>query len=268
MRYAGSSARLTELLQLPTVPVAVQFCATVPEHLPRAGADLKGCMYLDAARYDHQVFWADGGNMAPCPGGRYYLGQGEAFPSLLDGTFPSGDFPGAGLAVFGNPEAVRNTLPHYGIMPAGHAAAVAYGPLDRVDFDPADGSIAVVVFCAAKTAMFLTRAAAYETGGVVPGPVGPPTCASVMVQPLLQDQAVYTLGCFGFRRYVRIGVDEVVTGLPIRMLDMTVANLERFFSRRPDIAAALTLNEAEAQPTPLAGTKLASLYDRMFEAPQ
>jgi uncharacterized protein (DUF169 family) len=267
MRYAASSARLSALLRLPTPPVAVQFCRAVPEHLPRAGTDLKGCMYLDAARYERRVFWADGENMRPCPGGRYYLGQGEAFPSLLDGSFPSGDFPAAGLAVFGNAEAVRNTLPHYGIMPAGAAAAVAYGPLDLVEFDPADGPIAVVVFCVAKTAMFLTRAATYESGGVVPGPIGPPTCASVMVQPLLEDQAVYTLGCFGFRRYVRIGVDEVVTGMPIRMLDMTVANLERLFERRPDIAAALTLNEAEEQPTPLAGTKLAGLYDRMFEAP-
>jgi uncharacterized protein (DUF169 family) len=113
--------------------------------------------------------------------------------------------------------------------------------------------------------MFLTRAAAYETGGVVPGPVGPPTCASVMVQPLLQDQAVYTLGCFGFRRYVRIGVDEVVVGLPIRMLDVVVANLERFFARRPDIAAALSVNEAEEQPTSLTGTKLAGLYDRISD---
>ena len=262
-RYQDGSGRLCSLLQLSAAPVAVQFRRTVPSHLPRADADLKGCMYLDTARFERRAFWADGTNMAPCPGGRYYLGQGDAFPSLLDGTFPSGDFPAKGLAVFGNPEAVRNTLPHYGILPAGTAQAVCYGPLDLVDFDPDDGPIAIVVFCVAKTAMYLTRAATYETGGVVHGPIGPPTCASVMVQPVLDDQAVYTLGCFGFRRYVRIGVDEVVVGLPIAMLDTTVANLDRFFARRPDIQAALPLNEAVDAPTPLSGTRLAGLYESM-----
>ena len=263
-RYETAHDRLTTLLQLGSAPVAVQFRRTVPEHLPRAGVDLKGCMYLDTARHERQVFFADGANMSPCPGGRYYLGQGEPFPSLLDGSFPAGDYPGRGLAVFGNAEAVRETLRHYAILPSGQAACVAYGPLDLVEFDPVDGPIVIVVFCVAKTAMYLTRAATYETGGVVPGPIGPPTCASVMVQPVLDNQAVYTLGCYGFRRYVRIGVQEVVVGLPVGMLDQTVANLERFFARRPDIQAALPLNEAEEAPTPLAGTPLGGLYGRMF----
>lgn len=262
-RYQDGSDRLMALLQLSTAPVAVQFRGAVPHDLPRADADLKGCMYLDTARFGRRSFYADGANMAPCPGGRYYLGQGDAFPSLLDGTFPSGDFPARGLAVFGNPAAVRNTLQHYAILPAGAAKAVCYGPLDLVEFDPADGPVVAVVFCVAKTAMYLTRAATYETGGVVPGPIGPPTCASVMVQPALENRAVYTLGCFGFRRYVRIGVEEVVVGLPIGMLDQTVANLGRFYARRPDIEAALPLNEAVEAPMPLTGTKLAGLYETM-----
>jgi uncharacterized protein (DUF169 family) len=264
-RYQPMSDRLVALLQLGTAPVAVQFCRDVPDDIPRAEADLKGCMYLDTARHERRVFYADGANLAPCPGGRYYLGQGAPFPSLLDGTFPSGNFPEAGLAVFGNPGAVRETLRHYAIMPEGKAQAICYGPLDMVDFDPADGPIAIIVFCVAKTAMYLTRAATYETGGIVPGPIGPPTCASVMVQPVRDNQAVYTLGCFGFRRYVKIGVEEVVVGLPIDMLAPTVANIERFFTRRPDIEAALPLCEAVEAPTPLApSTKLGALYQRMF----
>ena len=263
-RYAQDSEALHDMLQLATAPVAVQFRRELPATLPRAAADLKGCMYLDTARFGRQVFYADGANMAPCPGGRHYLGQGEAFPSLVDGSFPAGDFPGNGLAVFGNAAAVRRTFEHYAVLPAGQAAAVCYGPLDMVDFDPADGPVVVVVFAMAKTAMFLTRAITYETGGVVPGPIGPPTCATVMVQPVLENQAVYTLGCFGFRRYVRIGVEEVVVGLPVSLLPTTVANLRRFYARRPDIAAALPLNEAEAVPTPLHGTALAGLYTSMF----
>ncbi len=264
-RYQALSDGLVTLLKLGTAPVAVQFRREAPSDIARAEADLKGCMYLDTARHERRIFYADGANMAPCPGGRYYLGQGAPFPSLLDGTFPSGDFPAAGLAVFGNPAAVRETLQHYAIMPEGQAQAVCYGPLDLVDFDPADGPIVIVVFCVAKTAMYLTRAATYETGGVVPGPMGPPTCASVMVQPIRDEQAVYTLGCFGFRRYVKIGIDEVVVGLPLRMLAPTVANIERFFARRPDIQAALPLCEAVEAPTPLStSTQLGGLYQRMF----
>ena len=262
--FSPQSAALEQLLQLATAPVAVQFRLTVPDDLDRATDDLKACMYLDTARFGRKVFYADSANMAPCPGGRHYMGQGDAFPGLLDGSFPSADFPSAGLAVFGNPQAVRQTFEHYAIMPAGAAAAVCYGPLDLVDFDPANGPIVVVVFAVAKTAMFLTRAVTYESGGIVPGPIGPPTCATVLVQPIRDNQAVFTLGCFGFRRYVRIGVEEVVVGLPLSLLDSTVANLERFYARRPDIAAALTVNEAEVMPTPLHATAVAGLYEDMF----
>ena len=262
-RYAAESEMLQKLLNLHNVPVAVQFRRTVPRDIGRAATDLKGCMYLDKARFDRAVFYADGTNLAPCPGGRHYLGQGDAFPSLLDGTFPAGDFPEKGLAVFGNTEAVRRTFEHYAIMPTGACAAVCYGPLDKVEFDPAEGPVVVIVFAAAKTAMFLTRAVTYESGGIVPGPIGPPTCATVMVQPALEDRAVYSLGYYGFRRYVRIAVDEVVVGLPLSLLDTTVTNLQRFYARRPDIAAAIPMNEAEAAPTPLHGTPLDGLYKRI-----
>ena len=81
----------------------------------------------------------------------------------------------------------------------------------------------------------------------------------------MTDQAVYTLGCFGFRRYVRIGVEEIVIGIPLAKLAATVANLQRLFARRPDIQSALPLKEAEERPMPLTGTALGGLYARMSE---
>jgi uncharacterized protein (DUF169 family) len=263
--YRVLSERLTELLDLRTPPVAVQFAAAPPAGVPRAERDLKGCMYLDTARFDRRVFHVDHDNLAPCPGGRYYMGMGEPFARLLDGTFPSGEFPAEGLAVFGNPQAVRETLKDYAILPKGQASVVCYGPLDLVAFDPADGPVVINVFCPAKTGMFLARAITYESGGIVNGPIGPPTCSSAMVQPAMTGEAVYTLGCFGFRRYVRIGIDEIVIGLPLALLASTVANLERLYARRPDIASALPLNEAVERPMPLtAATPLGGLYQRMF----
>jgi uncharacterized protein (DUF169 family) len=263
--YKTLSERLIALLELNTPPVAVQFASAAPPGVPRAEHDLKGCMYLDTARHERRVFHVDHQNLAPCPGGRYYLGLGEPFARLLDGTFPSGEFPADGLAVFGNPAAVRETFKDYAILPQGTARFICYGPLDLVAFDPADGPVVINVFCPAKTGMFLARAITYESGGVVNGPIGPPTCSSVMVQPAMTGRAVYTLGCFGFRRYVRIGVDEIIIGLPLALLAATVANLERLYARRPDIASALTLNEAEERPMPLGpATALGGLYQRMF----
>jgi uncharacterized protein (DUF169 family) len=261
--YADLSDALVSLLALSTAPVAVQFARTPPAGIPRIEDALKGCMYLDTARYDRRVFHADHDNLAPCPGGRYYLGLGKPFDRLLDGSFPSGEFPAEGLAIFGNPAAVRETLKDYAILPEGQASVICYGPLDLVAFDPADGPVVVNVFCPAKTGMYLARAVTYESGGLVTGPVGPPTCASVMVQPVTTGDAVYTLGCFGFRRYVRIGVDEIVMGIPLDKLAATVANLRRLFARRPDIESALPLNEAEERPMPLTGSALGGLYQRM-----
>jgi hypothetical protein len=62
-------------------------------------------------------------------------------------------------------------------------------------------------------------------------------------------------------------VEEIIVGIPLAMLASTVANLQRFFARRPDIASALPLKEAEERPMPLtAATPLGDLYSRMFPA--
>lgn len=239
-RYAAQAERLTALLGLRTPPVAVLFGHTRPDGLESTDAVLKGCMFLDVARETRRALWAEAANLAACPGGRHYLGLGDAFAKLVQGDFPADDWPDKGLAVMGNAKAFRATYPHYAIMPRDGMAGLGFGPLAGAPFGPEHGRVVVALFLTAKQGMYLARCATYESGGVVEGPIGPPTCSIVLTRPALTGRPTYTLGCYGFRHYVRIGADEVVFGLPLERLDETVAGLERFMARRPDYAAMLT----------------------------
>lgn len=267
VRFAAQAERLTTLLGLATPPVAVCFAETIPDGVPQAAATLKGCMFLDEARFHGEVFWADAGNLGACPGGRHYLGLGPAFAKLTEGTWPAADVP-EGIAVFGNPEAFRATFPHYAVVPQAGMQGLGFAPLGLSPFGPEHGRNVVVIFCSPKAAMYLARCVTYESGGLVDGPVGPPTCSMVMSRPVLTGQAVYTLGCYGFRHYVRIGGDEVVFGLPLEKLDEAVAGLERFFARRPDIAGMLmddTVREADIAKVHAGTDRLRAWYRQEIE---
>jgi uncharacterized protein (DUF169 family) len=88
--------------------------------------------------------------------------------------------------------------------------------------------------------MYLSRAAVYEGGGVIEGTTGPSTCSMVMSQPLLTGKVCYTLGCFGFRQFVKIKPEEVIFGIPFEKLENVVENLELLLERRPDLKSLLS----------------------------
>jgi uncharacterized protein (DUF169 family) len=262
--HAEIAQRFTELLRMTSPPVAVLFTATPPADVPKANENLKSCMFLDTARYAGRVFWTDAGNHGSCRGGRHYVGLGEMPEVLRSGQIPSGDYPAQGVAVFGNPGAFHATFPDYAVMPEGRVSVIAYGPLGLVPWSGDEGDGVVLFFLTAAAGMVMARAAMYETGGAIQGPLGPPTCSMAMVRPALTGQPTYTLGCFGFREFVGIRTDEVLFGLPMAKLGETLANLERLFSRRPDYAAMLEAPPG-AERTPAENH---TIYDRVAPQPR
>lgn len=244
--FKDLSDRLVEALHLERRPVGVLWTTKKPEGLQRIDRTLKGCQFLDVARLEDKMFYTDMENHGDCKNGSYYLGFTPPFEGLGSGEWPGGDYPDKGRSIFRTPVAFRRTLKHYSVVPTGTVTYMAFGPLDIFPFDNTSGGIVVNVFCSAKAGLFLARAATYEGGGVIEGTTGPSTCSMVMSQPLMTGKVCYTLGCFGFRQFVKIKPEEVVFGIPLEKLENVVENLELLLKRRPDLKSLLAEPVGEA----------------------
>ncbi len=238
-QFKDLSDRLVAALHLETPPVAVLWTNKKPEGIPRIDPSRKGCQFLDDARFERKTFYTDIENHADCKNGRYYLGFSPPFEGLESGEWPAGDYPDKGRSIFRTPAAFRRTLAHYDVIPSGTVKYMVFGPLDEFSFGPETGGIVINVFCTAKAGLYLARAATYEEGGVTEGTTGPSTCSMVMVRPLLSNKVTYTLGCFGFRQFVRIKPEELIFGIPLEKLEGVVENMELLLKRRPDLKSML-----------------------------
>lgn len=234
------SDRLVKALRLESVPVAVMFAMRKPDGIPQfERGTLKGCQFLDVARFEKRVFYTDVENNRDCKNGSHYLGFTPPFEGQYSGEWPAGDWPDKGRAIVRTPVAFRRNIPHYHIVPSGTVKYMLYGPADAFPFDASYGGGVVVVFCTAKAGLFLARAADYEAGGATEGTTGPSTCSMVLSKPLMTGQVHYTLGCFGFRQFVQIKPEEVVFGIPFERFENVVENLELLLERRGDLVTLL-----------------------------
>ena len=234
------SDRLTKALHLESGPIGVMFMMKKPEGIPQYDrGTLKGCQFLDVARFEKRVFYADTDNNRDCKNGSHYLGFTPPFEGQYSGEWPAGDWPDKGRAIVRTPVAFRRNLPHYHIVPTGTVKYMVWGPLDIFPFDATRGGGVVNVFCTAKAGLFLARAADYEAGGATEGTTGPSTCSMVISKPLMTGQVHYTLGCFGFRQFVKIKPEEVIFGIPFERMANVVENLELLLKRRGDLVELL-----------------------------
>ena len=245
--FKDQSDRLMKALHLETPPVGVVWTTRKPpEDIPRIDRTLKGCMFLDVARLERKTFYADVENNRDCKNGSHYLGFTPPFEGQYSGDWPAGKFPYKGRSIVRSPVAFRRNLPHYEIVPSGTVEYMVFGPLDDFPLDISWGGGVVNVFLSAKAGLFLARAADYEAGGATQGTTGPSTCSMVMSKPLMTGEVSYTLGCFGFRQFVKIKPEEVIFGIPFEKLDNVVENLELLLDLRPDLVELLA--EPVGQP--------------------
>ena len=72
----------------------------------------------------------------------------------------------------------------------------------------------------------------------------------------------YTLGCFGFRQFVKIKPEDVIFGIPFEKLDNVVENLELLLELRPDLVELLAGTGRSATYRDRAGDCRAALAGR------
>lgn len=237
--FKDLSDRLVKALRLERVPTATVWSMRKPEGIQRIDRTLKACQFLDVAGLEGKLFYTDVESNRDCKNGSHYLGLTPPFEGQFSGEWSAGKWPNEGRSIVRTPVAFRRNLQKYTIVPTGTVKYMTYGPLDIFPLDASFGGGVVNVFCTAKAGLFLARAADYEEGGATEGTTGPSTCSMVMSRPLMTGKTMFTLGCFGFRQFVKIKPEEVVFGIPFEKLENVVENLEVLLERRADLVTLL-----------------------------
>lgn len=237
-KYRELCDQIMTILNLETVPVAVQFSTVPPVGVPPLEENTKACSMLDLARFENRSFYSRPSNHT-CKNGSHYLGMTKAFKGLETGDWYAGKYPDKGRSMYPSPVVARRNNEFYIKIEEESVNVISYAPLNNCTFDPQLGGIVVVLTCNPKQALYLARAATYHVGGVVKGITGPSTCSIVMAGPFKQGEMLTTLGCYGGRLFVKVKTEDEFVGFPIEQLENIVDALQRLVNDRPDLKVLL-----------------------------
>jgi uncharacterized protein (DUF169 family) len=213
MDARAAGRRLTELLGLPTPPVAVAFAAAAPAGIPRVSRPgPAGCAYWKQAA-EGAVFYTEAADHFNCPVGAYTHGVGlppERAKELEDvvGTM-------VGL------QYIR--MEEVGALPRRKEPfrVAVYAPLAETPTPPD----VVLVRGRARQIMLVAEAARAVGLEGDRAAMGRPACA--MIPAVLEGPGgVTSLGCIGNRVYTGMGDDELYFTIPGGQVGAVVERLE------------------------------------------
>ena len=191
-----STTQLTELLGLERQPVAITFCQTAPDGVPRIDATApSGCTYWKFAA-EGQTFYTDASDHYGCPVGAHTHGidlPPDTSKELdwLVGTMVQLEYVDMQEVA----EIPRRAEP-FGV--------VVYAPFSDADIAPD------VVFVSGNAKQLMLLAEAAQSAGVdgATSVVGRPTCAAIPAV-IESGRSATNLGCIGNRVYTDIADDQL-----------------------------------------------------------
>ncbi len=209
-------------LKLKTSPVAVKLLPTgeeIPEGIKKAEEAMRHCQMIDRVRRTGEEFYASIDEQQ-CKGGAASMGIGQMPPKVA-----SGDFYYSGIKQFGALEAAKLTVDMAPTLPANSNEAVVYAPLNKASFAPD----VIVLICNPKQVMLLTQAAMYKEGGRLEVSFAgkQSICSDGVVQAYRDEKIGVTVGCSGSRAYTEIADEEMIIGIPVKLLEDVVAGVEK-----------------------------------------
>ena len=213
MDARAAGRRLTELLGLPTPPVAVTFAAAAPAGIPRVSRPgPAGCAYWKQAA-EGAVFYTEAADHFNCPVGAYT--HGVALPperaQELEGVVGTM----VGLQYIRTEEV--------GALPRRREPfrVAVYAPLAETPTPPD----VVLVRGRARQIMLVAEAARAAGLEGDRAAMGRPACA--MIPAVLEGPGgVTSLGCIGNRVYTGMGDDELYFTIPGGQVGLVVERLE------------------------------------------
>ncbi len=214
--YKALEDRFQEILDLKQRPVAVAFCAEVPNGTEQfSGSEPAGCSFWRLAG-EGRTFATVPADHYNCPIGSYTHKislpeeRAKELPDVLDtmvnlGYLKMEEVPGIPVL----PETPKN---------------IVFAPLGDTPTNPD-----VVLFVAEASKLMLLEEAAIRAGAASKLPLlARPTCMAIPAA--LAHGMVTSAGCIGNRIYTRIGDDEMYAAIPGRALEQIAEQLETVVS--------------------------------------
>ena len=208
--YAALSDKLTSVLGLKGSPVAIKLIRTessLPKGLSHTNEVLRHCEMVQKARRGFK-FYATVEQHA-CKGGAGMLGVIDIPENIKSGEFYYK------LGRFSSIEHAAETM--QGIPRVDFKSyATAYSPLAETPFDPE----VVVLVVTPSQAMMIAQANVYELHSRNTADFSgiQSICGDAVAAPLMRGTVNFTLGCSGSRKYAKVSEDELIVGIPMKIL--------------------------------------------------
>ncbi len=210
---------LTDLLKLDGSPVAVKLAKTegnVPKGYRHLNEVLRHCEMVQMARRGAK-FYATVEQHA-CKGGAGMLGVIDIPENVKSGDFyyKLGRFSSIEHA-----EQTMSDIPYVDFK----TYATVYAPLNKASFTPD----VVVLLCNSQQAMLIAQANVYElhSRNIADFSGIQSLCGDAVAAPLMRGTINFTLGCTGSRKYAKVREDELIVGIPFKLLPDLVSALKK-----------------------------------------
>jgi len=217
--YEELSSKLKSILVLKGSPVAVKLVRTkeeIPAGMPELAEKARHCEMVQKAK-NGEAFFAPKEKHA-CAGGASALGIME-----MPGNIENGDFYFS-LGRFSTRNAAKRTVDDVPRLDE-HCFATLYAPLEKATFQPD----VVVIIGNPKQLLRIAQSNIYNTGGrnYIDFSGIQSICSDAVAEPILTGEICATFGCNGSRKNAKIEDDELIAGIPVEKLEVTVAALEK-----------------------------------------
>jgi len=201
---------LTDVLKLDGSPVAVKLAKTeanVPKGYRHLNEVLRHCEMVQMARRGAK-FYATVEQHA-CKGGAGMLGVIDIPENVKSGEFfyKLGRFSSIEHA-----EQTMSDIPYVDFK----TYATVYAPLKEASFTPD----VVVLLCNPQQAMLIAQANVYElhSRNIADFSGIQSLCGDAVAAPLIRGTINFTLGCSGSRKFAKVHEDELIVGVPMKLL--------------------------------------------------
>jgi len=206
---------LSYLVGLSSPPIAVSFAETCPKGAVRPEKPIEACALWGKAR-DH-IVCATPSDHSLCWLGIYAMGC-ELSPELR--VQKEREITGFAKFRIMSRTAFASFLSRVPVLEGKKWKFVIYQSLESVKKLPD----LVLLSCKPEQALTLTESMAYENGEASPVQTNLPGCA-IIPAVANQEKIILSLGCGGSRKLFPIRPDEILVGVPGKMLTAAIKNM-------------------------------------------
>ncbi len=216
MDYRNLSKRLSEILQMQSMPVGIKLLEDVHQFEAYASDNqYTFCQFIMKAREGNKLL-ATKENIA-CANGSSALGFRPVPEKLMSGEF---------LSILGSfqKEGAQKTMEEMPRFDQDTYKAIALAPLDQIEFEPD----IIVIETVPEHLMWLSLATIHESGGRLnfSTSISNGTCVDMTVIPHQTQKLNVSIGCYGCRNATNVPDCNLYAGFPGSHLEEIVGCLE------------------------------------------